>query len=258
MNKLIDRFTHLVCLFKISVVWRQRWIADRHRTGQGEEIKQLRAYTHSALMCVERKVNRANAHAYTHTSRYHYPSGILRARKRNRDWISPLSFALQLYSLYITFFLLTACCCCLLILSSLLLLVVLIVSSTTLSLRLRDDDDDDVFVVLTLTSTVVVVVVVVNKVVSFSLSIDVDNCCFIVVIVLLQSIDFCCIWLVFSSIFEGDIWFEFVNKSVLLFRGIVKRRRLAESVCVFDCDDDGGELIIIILDKKQMSSEKQM
>jgi hypothetical protein len=72
MNELIDRFTHLFCLFKISVVWRQRWIAERHGTGQGEEeIKQLQAYTHSVRMCVERKVNRANAHAYTHTSRYH-------------------------------------------------------------------------------------------------------------------------------------------------------------------------------------------
>jgi hypothetical protein len=43
--------------------------------------------------------------------------------------------------------------------------------------------------------------------------------------------------IIFSSSFSGKSVFELVNKSVLLFRGSVKRRRLAESVCVVVCDD---------------------
>ena len=164
------------------------------------------------------------------------------------------------FFIYITFFLLTDCACLLTsssllsVVEELLLLVVLIASSTTFNFRLRDDADD-VFVVFTLTSTVVVVVVVVNKVVSFSLSIDGDNCCFIAVIVLLQSSVFGCIGGLFSLSLVGEIGLELFDRSSSLFRGIVKRNRLAESVCAGD-DDAGGESIIIILDRKQMSSEK--
>lgn len=112
-----------------------------------KEIKQLHAPSRGSVCVYARKVNRANAHAYTHTSRYHYPSGMPRAR-REIEIEFPfclLRFNGILYKIYYLFLTPTGCCCCCcccacLLRSSLLLSLV---SSAIGNFRLRDEEDDD-------------------------------------------------------------------------------------------------------------------